>query len=254
MVYEIPNIKIELLGQVNMYLAFAIEITTAIFLSGLIGYDREQKLKAAGFKTHILICLGATLYTAISLLNTSGNIMDPNRVPAQVVSGIGFLGAGAIIRGKGGIYGLTTAATIWIVAAVGVAIGLGFPITAAFFTVTVLVVLNLISPLYKKIQSNRDYHLMVRGTKSLKSVIDSYVDNLVEDVHHLEMIDDHEKGLVEFHYYIQCKPKSIKSLLHQLRILRSVRDLSFRKLTNYRNKNANGGTGIITDEDDDIES
>lgn len=231
---SIPKVFIELLGPVNMYLGMGIQILMAIFLGGLIGYDREQKLKSAGIKTHILICIGATLYTAISLLNTNGTVMDPNRVSAQVVSGIGFLGAGAIIRAKGNIYGLTTAATIWIVAAVGVAIGSGFPLSAALFTLTVLIVLNLLGPIIRKIQSEHDFHLRVKGTEQLKSVIDSYIDNLVEEVHESNMIDDSDNEVIEFHYYVQCKPKSIKSLSHQLRNLNTVKDLSFRRLRNYQ--------------------
>jgi putative Mg2+ transporter-C (MgtC) family protein len=230
---SIPQIKMELFGPLNMYLALGFEIIMAIFLGGLIVFDRDQKLKSAGIKTHILICIGATLYTAVSLLNTNGTVMDPNRVPAQVVSGIGFLGAGAIIRGKGGIYGLTTAATIWIVAAVGVAIGSGFPLSAALFTLTVLGVLNMLSPLYRKIQTENDFYLRVKGTNTLETVIENYVDNLVDDVHNLDIITDEEAGTVEFHYYLQCKPKSIKSLSHQLRNLNSVKDLSFKRLYNY---------------------
>ncbi len=233
MLENIPNIKVELIGNVNMYLALGIEIIMAVLLGGIIGFDREQKLKSAGIKTHILICIGATLYTAISLLNTHGTVLDPNRVPAQVVSGIGFLGAGAIIRGKGGIYGLTTAATIWIVAAVGVAIGSGFPLSATFFTLTVLAVLNILSPLYRKIQHKENFHLRVKGTEALRLVIDSYVDNLSEEVHHIEIIKDHDTDLVEYHYYLQCKPKAIKSLSHRLRDLKYVKDMTIKRVQSF---------------------
>jgi putative Mg2+ transporter-C (MgtC) family protein len=231
---QIPTIKIELLGQVNMYMALGIEITMGIILGGIIGFDREQKLKSAGIKTHILICLGATLYTAISLLNDNGSVLDPNRVSAQVVSGIGFLGAGAIIRDKGGIYGLTTAATIWIVAAVGVAIGVGYPLSAALFTITIMGVLNLLTPLYKRIQVTNDFKLKVTGTETLKDVIESYVDNCVDEVHRMEMFHHPDSNKIEFHYYIQCKQKAIKTLSNRLRSLNSVRNLSLKKLHNYQ--------------------
>ena len=80
------------------------------------------------------------------LSDQTGGPIDPNRVGAQIVSGIGFLGAGAILQGKGGVVGLTTAATIWVVAAIGYTIGAGYPISAFLFALTVLTVLKLIKP------------------------------------------------------------------------------------------------------------
>ncbi len=147
------NITLEFIGPVNMYLGMGMKIVAAIFCGGLIGMDRELKMKPAGIKTNVLICLGSTLYTAVAILNhldSSGlNAFDPNRTVAQIVSGIGFLGAGAIIHGKGEfVTGLTTAATIWTVAAVGVTIGTGYVFVALIFTITVLVVLWLIDPLF----------------------------------------------------------------------------------------------------------
>ncbi len=93
------KVHIELLGEVSVYLGLGIEIVTSFVLGGLIGYDREKKMKAAGIKTNMLICIGATLYTAVSLLakNDASGYVDASRIPAQIVSGIGFLGAGAII-------------------------------------------------------------------------------------------------------------------------------------------------------------
>ncbi|MBY0416272.1 MAG: MgtC/SapB family protein, partial [Bdellovibrionales bacterium] len=112
------TVYIEHLGQVDIYLGMGIKIVTGLVLGSLVGYDREQKMKNAGIKTNVLICLGATLYTAISMLGhvQGGGIeYDSARIPAQIVSGIGFLGAGAIMKDKGNIIGLTTAATIWVV-------------------------------------------------------------------------------------------------------------------------------------------
>lgn len=139
------TVNIELLGPVNVYLGMGIEIITAVLLGGIVGMERQVSNKSAGLRTNILICIGATLYTSVSLLNLSvGNVADPNRMAAQVVSGIGFLGAGAIIRGQGNVTGLTTAATIWVVAAIGVTIGSGYPLIATIFTITAYLVLKLI--------------------------------------------------------------------------------------------------------------
>lgn len=95
----------------------------AILLGGLIGVEREYRDKAAGFRTIIFICVGSTMFTILSLKLGDGH--DPARIAAQIVSGVGFLGAGVILRGERRIFGLTTAATIWLAAALGMSIGGG---------------------------------------------------------------------------------------------------------------------------------
>jgi putative Mg2+ transporter-C (MgtC) family protein len=107
-----------------------IRIVIAAFLGAVIGYERARAKKPAGIRTHLLVCMGAALFTAISTLGFAGNA-DPSRIAAGVVVGVGFLGAGTILRQERGVAGLTTAATIWAVAAVGVAIGAGLYIVGA---------------------------------------------------------------------------------------------------------------------------
>ncbi len=124
------------------------KLVAALFCGGLVGLERELKSKAAGIKTNMLICVGAMLYTSMSILMASSKDQlgvqgDPARLAAQIVSGIGFLGGGAIIQSKGNIVGLTTAATIWLVAAIGVWIGMG-QIEMAFL-ISIVIVLVLIS-------------------------------------------------------------------------------------------------------------
>ena len=117
----------------------------AIVFGGLIGLERELKGKPAGFRTNILICLGSTLYMILSM-KIAG---DPGRIAAQVVTGIGFIGAGTIIQARGTITGLTTAATIFVVASIGLAIGSNQIILATIFTGLVLIVLTLLSTFEK---------------------------------------------------------------------------------------------------------
>ena len=167
------TIELELFGKVPSYLGIAIQILSAIIFGGMVGYDREKKMKAAGLKTNILICLGATLYTIMSILHIKGlNVapVDPNRVGAQIVSGIGFLGAGAIIQGKGSVVGMTTAATIWVVAAIGYTIGIGYPVSAGLFSFTVLVVLKWINPIYNFIERSSSQEFYVLKVLSLGTV------------------------------------------------------------------------------------
>lgn len=95
----------------------------AAVIGGLLGAERELRRKSAGFRTNILIALGSAIFTIASLTLAPGG--DPTRIAAQIVTGIGFLGAGTILRNRDGVHGLTTAATVWVNAALGVAAGGG---------------------------------------------------------------------------------------------------------------------------------
>lgn len=120
----------------------------AVICGGLIGIERERRGKPAGLRTNILICLGSTLYMLVGDYITSrflGVSSDPSRIASQVVTGIGFIGAGTIIQSRGSITGLTSAAVIWTVAGIGLCIGAGFPFIALYFTLLVLFVLAFLS-------------------------------------------------------------------------------------------------------------
>jgi len=120
----------------------ALRILLAVVLGGAIGLQRERAGKPAGLRTHMLICVGATLFTLVSTYGFSG-LADPSRIAAGIVTGIGFIGAGAIIlrNAEGYVAGLTTAATIWVVAGIGVAVGAGLYIASVITTVVTLIVL-----------------------------------------------------------------------------------------------------------------
>ncbi len=123
---------------------FLPKILLAIFCGSLIGLERELKDKPAGMRTYMLICTGAAMFTMISIyfIEQWGGTSDPLRVAAQIVTGVGFLGAGTIMFAKGRISGLTSAAAIWASAAVGMTIGLDMHVFAV--VVTLLIVLSLI--------------------------------------------------------------------------------------------------------------
>ena len=111
----------------------------AAFISGIIGIEREISNRPAGFRTHMLVTLGATLIMLISVDVFADS--DPGRLAAQVVSGIGFLGAGTIMRTGNNIVGLTTAASLWVCAGIGLAIGAGYYVGAIATTVIILIIL-----------------------------------------------------------------------------------------------------------------
>lgn len=126
----------------------------AMAVGGAIGLEREYRDKAAGFRTLIFICLGAALFTILSIQLGVGD-GDPTRVASNIVTGVGFLGAGAIIQDRGRVLGMTTAATIWLVAALGVGVGVGAYALVGFVTVVTLLVLLLFPPIERWVDSLR---------------------------------------------------------------------------------------------------
>ena len=117
-----------------------VKIVIAAALGSLIGLEREMRKKPAGMRTHALVCIGATLFTILSFSFT-GSSVDTSRIAAGIVTGIGFLGAGVIFQAKDKIKGITTAAELWVLAAIGVAIGMGLYFAAGISTLVVLAVL-----------------------------------------------------------------------------------------------------------------
>lgn len=105
-----------------MLLETIIKLILAIILAGLIGFEREKIHRAAGLRTHILVCLASTLVTISSLTLTSPAV-DPTRIAAAIITGIGFIGAGAILQSKGKVIGITTAASLFFIAGIGIVIG-----------------------------------------------------------------------------------------------------------------------------------
>ena len=129
------------------FLELVARLVLAAGLTGLIGLERELRERAAGLRTHMLVGVGSALFTVVSAYAWSdftfsregGTLLDPTRIAAQIVTGIGFLGAGAIIRQGLSVRGLTTAAGLWVVAAIGMAAGAGFYAAALMATAIVLV-------------------------------------------------------------------------------------------------------------------
>lgn len=122
-----------------------VRLLVAMALGGLVGLEREYRAKDAGFRTHFLVALGSALFTLISIYGFTEGVKDTSRVAAQVVSGIGFLGAGIIVFQRNVIRGLTTAAGLWVTAAIGMACGVGQYYMAVLVTVLMLVGLELLS-------------------------------------------------------------------------------------------------------------
>lgn len=167
----------------------AAKLVLAILCGGAIGFERELSRKAAGLRTNVLICMGSALFMIISRhIGGGAPYTDPARLVAQVVTGIGFLGAGVILQARGSITGLTTAATIFVVGAVGIAIGdgmFGAALLATALIIVVLVVLRRVERFVLRRQRMFHYSLKTRDPAQL-------LENL------LDLLERHRLQLEDF--------------------------------------------------------
>lgn len=145
-------------------------------LGSVIGYERERGAWAAGLRTHMLVCVGSTLIMIVSAYGfndvlATGVVLDPSRMASQVVSGIGFLGAGAIMARGEVVRGLTTAASVWSVAGIGLAVGGGLYTPAVAATILILIILAVIKPLEQRFIGKRQRHeLLIHADRDTLSL------------------------------------------------------------------------------------
>jgi putative Mg2+ transporter-C (MgtC) family protein len=128
-----------------------LRLAAAAAIGGAIGFEREMLDKAAGLRTHMLVCLGAAMFMVVSLLLTyefaDGPLVarvDPTRIGSTIVTGVGFLGGGIIFKSEGGVRGLTTAAGLWVAAAIGMAVGAGFYVTGVGGGILTVIILTVV--------------------------------------------------------------------------------------------------------------
>jgi putative Mg2+ transporter-C (MgtC) family protein len=147
-------------------LDLTMRLVAALVLGGVIGWERELQRMPAGFRTHALVSLGAAIFTVVSAYGLTGPQSDPTRIAAQIVSGVGFLGGGAILHHGGTVRGLTTAASLWAVAAVGMAAGAGLMIMAAVSTILVIVGLEVFDRFERVLKRRFDIPQKVRSPRT----------------------------------------------------------------------------------------
>ena len=135
-------------------LDITLRLAVAMLLGGVIGFEREYRAKDAGFRTHFLVALGSALFCIVSQFGFGFELKDSSRVAAQVVSGIGFLGAGTIIFQKNVVRGLTTASGLWVTAAIGLACGTGMYLPAVVTTLMVLIGLEILSAVIPRVSTS----------------------------------------------------------------------------------------------------
>jgi putative Mg2+ transporter-C (MgtC) family protein len=199
-------------GQMEEY-EVIIRIVIAILVGGLIGYERQITNRPAGFRTHILVCVGAAVVSIIQIESVERTIAliqekpelanalkaDIGRMGAQVITGVGFLGAGTIIREKGLVKGLTTAASIWVVACIGLAIGLGMYVITAASTIGVfisLVILKKVEDKFIDKVSTISLDIQYTGDKEFMKGIQKYFNMKNIKVRKIKFLSE-EEGLDE---------------------------------------------------------
>lgn len=165
----------------NMILDISLKLFIALLLGGIIGIEREFRSKDAGFRTHFLVALGSALFCIVSQYGFGFDLKDSSRVAAQVVSGIGFLGAGTIIFQKNVVRGLTTAAGLWVTAAIGLTCGTGMYIVALIATAMVLFGLEILNALIPQVGTTTVILTFSATSKeSVKRVINQIKDDCIE--------------------------------------------------------------------------
>ncbi len=139
---------------------FALQLATSVLCGAIVGIERQLRHKAIGIRTAILICLATQVFIRLSIsVSIEGTVVDPTRVLGQVVTGVGFLGAGVILAKGGAITGVTSAAVVWMLAAIGSTIGIGRPIEAFQLTlvvVGVLIVVRALEKAFKRLRGGYD--------------------------------------------------------------------------------------------------
>ena len=215
---------------------FLIRIVAAIVLGFLLGLERELTNKYAGLRTHILVCLGACIFTIVSIygfptfadgdnviVNQATGIRDTGRVAAQIVTGIGFIGAGTVLRNGPMIIGLTTAATLWISAAIGMTCGVGMFDVAVITTIISVAVLTLIRVFEKRfiptsIKRSRRYKISIYCNcefgNNLHEYLISSTDN-IEDFSSKRLIENPEKVKVSSTFELNNK-KLVKDIYDKI--------------------------------------
>ena len=195
-------------------------IFISVFLGILIGAEREYRNKSAGLRTFILVCFGSCLFTILSI---KIGVENPDRLAANIITGIGFLGAGVIFKGDSKIDGITTATTIWATASIGMAVGSGYVYLSLLGTILVLLILSSLTYLQNYIDNNhkiREYKISVSSPENIE-----YCESLFKQHHlkHLMIRQQYSNGNLATIWQLTGKntyhEKLIKSLMEDKKII-----------------------------------
>ncbi|MFC7442699.1 MgtC/SapB family protein [Laceyella putida] len=218
------------------YLDITWRLFLAALLGGIVGWERERHNHPAGFRTHILVSLGSALIMLISIygftdyMDESQVRFDPARLSAQVVSGIGFLGAGTIMRHRASVTGLTTAASLWVVSGIGLAVGAGFMFAAILTTVFALVSLELLTRMEKFLIRKREFcllHILVTDEPGKLGQLTSLIGEKGGSVRKVNIEEDEESSdMLEITFTVRLPQKlALTELIDEMRKVEGVKSV-----------------------------
>ncbi len=239
--------KIKFVGELTMDVVF-LRLLLAVIFGGIVGIERERNNKPAGFRTYILVCFGAAIVSIvqdqlrINIFNFEKNFpdlasfmkSDLGRLGAQVISGIGFLGAGSIIKEKGEVEGLTTAAGIWATGCVGLGIGWGFyniAIIAIIFMLIIMTVLKKVETIFMKKSSNLIFEIEIDENSAVSEIISECYAVFLQKEIIINKVDKNLKNnIIIFNATTEENNKNLSEIvmiLSSKNNIKSVKDMSF---------------------------
>ena len=239
--------KIKFVGELTMDVVF-LRLLLAVIFGGIVGIERERNNKPAGFRTYILVCFGAAIVSIvqdqlrINIFNFEKNFpdlasfmkSDLGRLGAQVISGIGFLGAGSIIKEKGEVEGLTTAAGIWATGCVGLGIGWGFyniAIVAIIFMLIIMTALKKVETIFMKKSSNLIFEIEIDENSAVSEIISECYEVFIQKEIIINKVDKNLKNnIITFNATTEENNKNLSEIviiLSSKNNIKSVKDMSF---------------------------
>lgn len=222
--------------SVQLILNSALKLLLAALLSGFIGFEREHSHRPAGFRTHILVAVGSALVmmTSVYIFETyeGRTNMDPARLGAQVISGIGFLGAGTILREGFSVKGLTTAASLWAVSCIGLAVGIGFYEGAIVATFVIYITLNLLKKFIIKGTTGKTLYIETEDATKTSSLVGAIVKKNSGNLHSIEILYSDEGAKIKRRETVVLKAlvftrteSALETIVDEVRDIDGVRDL-----------------------------
>ena len=228
--HTLPQMLGDLRSEMGIVLSSTLaRLTVAAILGGIIGLERQLRHKPAGLRTNIFICFGAAMFTLLSR-DLAVNPSDYTRIAAQIIPGIGFIGAGSILHSRGSVTGLTTAATIFVVASIGMAVGGGLYVTAIFATVLLLVSLGLLGKIeghYALRAMIHTYELKGRDAEAMLREVNRILDDEKLTMQNVHLASGEGGSRLVFGLDCDRGEQDIVSLrLHESNVFSSVQELA----------------------------
>jgi len=205
------------------YITISLRLVLALIFGGIVGFERETSGRPAGLRTHLLVCIGSTLITIVSITGFPFTA-DPARVAAQIVSGVGFLGAGTIMKEGLSIKGLTTAASLWVVAGIGLALGTGNYLAATITTAFVIIALSFLRQLNVNVMhgaNQKRFTFVARNHPGLLGVLGMILGEYDIDIESVQIKVGDGLITVEFDVHLPNKV-DLNEVLERLRDVKSV--------------------------------